>query len=295
MIKPAHSITHQHLLSVVHTELVRRSPQWAANRPLRLLDAGCGDGRLIAYLQENLPILQPDVSIEIHGFDVADHGVQHNDFFDHTLENLNQCLPCIHWNERLQLINQGTTWPYANGFFDIILSNQVLEHVDAPDHFFGQMYRTMRQGGIAIHLFPLKHYIYEGHLHLPLVHRIANYDLLRTYIHLLSRLHLGKFPAHRRGTDISLADYVQKHADYMHHLTHYLSQRQVLALGKRHHLRPSFHYTLEFYTSKLLAMLGYKPRYTYRTKHSLTSDWLAVFLLRYISSITLLLEKENHS
>jgi len=292
MITPASSITYQHLLSIVHTELTRRGPKWA-NQPLRLLDAGCGDGRLIGYLQENLPLLQPDVSIEIHGFDVGDHGVQPHDFFHQTLENLNQRHPSIPWNERLQLISQTTVWPYADGFFDIILSNQVLEHVDTPDHFFGQVYRTLRSGGIAVHLFPLKHYIYEGHLHLPLVHRIANYDFLRAYIRLLSRLRLGKFPTHRRVTGISLADYVQKHADYMHHLTHYLSQRQVLALGKRHHLRSCFRYTTEFYSSKLLAMLGYKPRYTYRTIRSLKSDWLAVFLLRYLSSITLFLEKEN--
>ncbi len=291
MIKRADSITHQHLLSVVHTELTRRGTQWA--RPLRLLDAGCGNGHLIAYLQENLPLLQPDIVIEIYGFDVGDHGVQKSDFFDHVLVDLNQRLPGICWSERLQLIKQSEAWPYGDDFFDIILSNQVLEHVDAPDHFFGQLYRTLRQGGIAVHLFPLKHYIYEGHLHLPLVHRIANYDLLRSYIRLLSRLYLGKFPKHRRASGIALDDFVQQHADYMHHLTHYLSQRQVLALGKRYHLRTCFRYTFEFYSSKLLAVLGCKPRYLYATIRTLRADWLAVFMLRYLSCITLFLEKEN--
>ena len=47
LIMPAKSITHEHLLSVVHTEM---SVRCVSDSVVRLLDAGCGDGELIIYL-----------------------------------------------------------------------------------------------------------------------------------------------------------------------------------------------------------------------------------------------------
>ncbi|WP_204324534.1 hypothetical protein, partial [Stenotrophomonas maltophilia] len=47
------SLTHQHILAVVESELAGRSP----GGRLSLLDAGCGDGLLLGYLARALPIL----------------------------------------------------------------------------------------------------------------------------------------------------------------------------------------------------------------------------------------------
>lgn len=289
MIEPAKSITHQHLLSVVNTQW-RQNPSGQA---LRLLDLGCGDGSLLAYLTRSLPQLNPEMRLELYGFDVHDHGVQQEGFLDQTIAALQSRLPSIPWVERIAAIAATDPWPYPDDFFDVILSNQVLEHVADHDHLFAQTHRTLRTDGYAVHLFPLRHYLYEGHLLLPLAHRIADYDLLRGYIAWMSRLGLGKYRAHRRASGVSLAEYAERHADYLHHFTNYLSHAAVLALGKRHRLRASFRYTREFYTAKLRALTGLTPRYAYATQRSALVDRISLFFCQYISGVTLLLIKRQ--
>lgn len=96
----AKSLTHQHLLAIINTEL-RKKPEI---KSIRILDVGCGDGSLIAYLQEGVEILFPNMNFEIFGFDVGDHGVQPPDFFINAIKMLSERFPAISWNDRLSLI-----------------------------------------------------------------------------------------------------------------------------------------------------------------------------------------------
>jgi hypothetical protein len=69
LLTPPKSITHAHLLSVVHTEMSYRS---VSGSVVRLLDAGCGDGELIIYLAKSLPLLNRslgEVDMSIRGID----------------------------------------------------------------------------------------------------------------------------------------------------------------------------------------------------------------------------------
>jgi len=289
MIEQAKSITHQHLLSVVNTE-------WRpdlSGQALRLLDLGCGDGHLLAYLARGLPCLHPETRLELYGFDVHDHGVQQEGFLDATLSMLQACLPSLPWAERIAAGAAADPWPYPDDFFDIILSNQVLEHVADHDHLFAQTRRTLRTGGYAVHLFPLRHYLYEGHLLLPLAHRIGDHDLLRGYIAWMSRLGFGKFREHRRSAGVSIAEYAERHADYMHYFTNYQSRAEILALSKRHRLRASFRYTREFYTAKLRALAGLAPRYAYARRRSALVDRISLSFCQYVSCVTLRLIKRQ--
>ena len=87
----AKSFTHLHLLAIINTELSRMSKI----KTIRILDAGCGDGFLMAYLQEGIRILRPDINFEIYGFDVSDHGVQPSDFFSNATKMLSSKFPEI--------------------------------------------------------------------------------------------------------------------------------------------------------------------------------------------------------
>ncbi len=284
----AKSITHEHLLSVVATEADARP----RSRPLRLLDVGCGDGALLDYFTRKLAGASPHGPPELYGFDVRDHGVQAEGFMDAMRVALTVAHPAVPWASRISSIAQADPWPYDAESFDVVMSNQVLEHVHDHDRLFAETARVLRDGGYAVHLFPLKHYVWEGHLHLPLVHRIRYFDLLRAYIRALSRLGLGTYDYHRREQNMTLDEFAERHADYMLHFTNYLTYREVTRLAKRHGLRPSFRYTKEFYLLKLRSMVGREPVLRYR-RQSAVGEWLAFMALRHASSITLFLEKRQ--
>ncbi|MBP1600243.1 MAG: hypothetical protein H6Q06_394 [Acidobacteria bacterium] len=283
----ATSITHEHLLAIITTECKSRK----LSQILRVLDVGCGNGLLIAYLHELLPRLNPGTRFEIFGLDVVDHGVQASGYFGRTVEMLTSRFPDVDWLDRLTLTCVDCDWPYDNGFFDVIVSNQVCEHVSDHDHFFAQIRRTLRTGGFSVHLFPLVNCLWEGHLELPFVHWIRHWDLLNAYIKLLSRLGLGAFRTHRRLFGSSLDDYARRHADYVHYCTNYISYGQALRLAKRTRMRASFRYTQEFYRRRLRSLLGMTPEFEYRAERSAAADWCSSFFLKYVSSITLFLEK----
>ncbi|OEU78156.1 MAG: hypothetical protein BA872_01295 [Desulfobacterales bacterium C00003060] len=288
MIPKAESITHLHLLSIVNTEIRK------TKKPLiRILDVGCGNGHLIAYMTQALVSLCPSTEFEIYGLDVNDSSVQSENYCLKTNKLLSEKYPEVSWNERITIITSHDRFPFVEGFFDVILSNQVLEHVHNHDLFFSEISRTLKEGGVAAHLYPLRHYFYEGHLHLPLVHKILNYDILYSYIKCLSRLGLGKFKLHKKTTGISLAEYTKAHADYMYFNTNYLSYTETLNLSKKYSLRGSFKYTQEFYGNKLRSLLRLKPKYAYKTKRASLFGWVAIYVLKYLSSVTLFLEKEN--
>jgi SAM-dependent methyltransferase len=284
-IPRATSITHEHLLSVVHTHTRGLGP----DRPVRILDAGCGAGQLIAYLSENLPRLNPSLTFQLYGFDVAGHGVQLDDYFEETRRRLSEACAEVDWSERLALVTVADPWPFPDEFFDAVISNQVLEHVGAHDQFFSEIRRTLRPGGFSAHLSPLRECLWEWHVHLPLVHRIRNYDLLRACITLCSRLGLGKYRSHRGR--YALSEYCESHADYIHYFTNYLSYREALSLAKKHGMRGSFRHTPELYTRKARRVIGGTPGFTQRDGSQAFRNWLAVLVLKRVSSVTLTLEK----
>ena len=91
------------------------------------------------------------------------------------------------------------------------------------------------------------------------MHRNQWYDLRAGYIALLSRLGWGQYPQHRRENNATLADFVERHADYIAFWTHYLTESAALDLGRQSGFRASFRYTSGFYAQKLRSLLR-KPQ-----------------------------------
>ena len=120
-----------------------------------VLDVGCGRG---AYsedsvpLRRNLRILQGKVA-KIIGIDV-DQDAQNNPFIDefHLLKN--------------------SSWPIDSNSIDLIVCDNVLEHIENPDQLFMEIHRVLKDGGflcirtpnrwsyiaIAATLIPNKHH-----------------------------------------------------------------------------------------------------------------------------------------
>lgn len=287
LVSPPESITHLHLLSVIVTEIAKKN--LTVGR-VRILDSGCGNGHFTSFIHLNLAVLFPNVVFEIHGYDVADHGVQAKDYFSETLSWCKQNSPDVQWGDRLKLITHDQSWPFESSFFDFVISNQVLEHVWDHQHFFEEHSRVLKGGGCGVHLFPLKHYIYEGHLLIPFVHRISDWHFLKTYIKFMSKIGLGKY---QKG-QVSLDEFSEKHADYMTFYTNYLSYSVLMTIVKQAQLRPSLKYTADFYWHKLRQVFRQKEQIDLGAhKQAGVFYSLANHSFKYVSSITLFIEKEN--
>jgi SAM-dependent methyltransferase len=287
----AGSLTHQHLLAVINTELVLRNPSDA--RPVRILDVGCGDGLLLEFLSKALPACWPTRPFEFFGFDVSDHGVQKPGFLVGTIEHLTRSSPSHPWGERITSISDRASWPYESGTFDVVLSNQVVEHVFNHELFFHEIARVLRVGGFSVHLFPLRHCIREPHLHIPFAHWLRSSEVITSYIKMCSLLGIGKYRKTLRedGSLYPLHDYAKRHADYIIRNTNYLTQRKVFDIVKATKLHASFRYSDYYYTEKLRSLAGRRPTAFYGSSRAFSSS--GVILLRYIASITLLLERDE--
>ncbi|MEQ6341782.1 MAG: class I SAM-dependent methyltransferase [Gammaproteobacteria bacterium] len=238
-------------------------------------------------------MVHPNISVDVYGFDVVDHGVQATGFLEKAIATLSSDISDVEWSERIKPLYVGDTWGFPDKFFDVVLSNQVFEHVHDKPFFFKESYRVLRDGGYAVHLAPLVHYIYEGHLYLPWVHRIRSHDLLYSYISLLSLFGLGKFRDHNKRTGISRSEFSIKHADYVYFWTNYSSESEILDMARTNKFRASFRFSADFYLLKLRQIFHLPYKASYKLSRSAFLDSIAIKFLRYLSSNTLVCEKRN--
>ena len=130
-----HSITHEHILTILLSELHDRKDV-APGGCIQILDVGCGNGDLIRYIHQSLIQAFPSLEVAIHGLDVVDSGVQDQAYQVKTLQHLTAAVTDVQWGKRLHFISQNQQWPFPPNTFDFVLSNQVLEHVSNHETFF---------------------------------------------------------------------------------------------------------------------------------------------------------------
>lgn len=285
----ASSLTHQHLLAVINTRLAGIA---ADNRVINVCDIGCGNGVFLSYIATCLPRLWPHNVFIFNGFDVSDSGVQADGFFEQTIATLAKAHPDVPWRERLHLISSTEPWPFADNSLHIVTSNQVLEHVRDHGYFMSETHRALADGGVGINLYPLRHYIWEGHLLIPFVHKLRQHHLIRRYIKAMSYLGLGKYEEHRAAYGMTRDYFAEEHADFMTFMTNYKTAAETLDFCKAADLRPTFMHTAGYYTALVRRKLGRVPQYTY-IEGSFLGSFLSYWLCRYIASITLTTEKRQ--
>ena len=104
----------------------------------RILDIGCGLGMYVDKFRR--------FSDDVHGVDVDEDKVA----------QASQWLPNIQ-------VAPGEHLPYADNEFDVILLNEVIEHVDDDRLTIREAYRCLRPGGHIIIYAPNRLYPYETH------------------------------------------------------------------------------------------------------------------------------------
>ena len=138
------SINYEYLLNVVEKS--------AAKDPsIKVLDYGCGRGEIIKSARSK--------NINMYGADIF-HGGQ--SVPQHLLEIglLGDIIREIH-NDQIQ---------FADNTFDIIICNQVFEHVRDLDKVLKEIHRVLKPNGMLYALFPSKEIYREVHSGIPFLH-----------------------------------------------------------------------------------------------------------------------------
>lgn len=110
----------QNLVDLLKKELLDFSPRV-------ILDAGCGDG-LLAELLKNL------TGAKVYGVDISKKGLELTKKRGIIVKECD--------------LNRGI--PFTDGSFDLVISNQVIEHLLNPDFFLGECERVLSRKGHLI-------------------------------------------------------------------------------------------------------------------------------------------------
>jgi SAM-dependent methyltransferase len=248
----------------------------------------------MSFLQAALAKRFPGVPLEIHGIDIAESKVQHEGFMAEARAHLAATHPAVDWSGRVTMIGAGERWPYTDGAIDFVFSNHVMEHVRDPHHVFAEIARVMACDGLSAHLFPLRTSWIEWHVKIPFAHWIRDGDLLESYLRTCSVLGLGTWRSYcRRVAPISVDEYARQNCDFISFETHYLDDDDLARLASRHGLRLSFRYTAELYANRIRKALGRPLRYEFSAGRNTWPQRLALVAFKRVSSIVLVLEKDN--
>jgi SAM-dependent methyltransferase len=139
----------------------------------RVLDYGCGLGQMITEGRAR--------GLDIWGADT----------FEGHYAAWSDELP-TEVRDRVRKI-EGLRADYPDAHFDVVLSNQVLEHVRDPEASIADMHRLLKPGGTLIASFPVADTWYEGHVGLYFAHRLREGALRNAYFTLARKFGFGLY------------------------------------------------------------------------------------------------------
>ena len=201
--------------------------------PARVLDWGCGRGRMVLHLR--------DVGVEAWGVDIDNQVLARADA---ALARRGLADACV-----LRLLGQVANFP--DGYFNLIFSEETLEHVVDLEALAADTFRLTAPGGIALHSFPGRLRWREPHLMVPLVHWWPDGAIRNAW--LRAALCIGSGPykpwpetLKANGQPLPLAQRVRIYADYLREKVHYRSVDEIVTIfenagfqvSRRSHLSP---------------------------------------------------------
>ncbi|MBY8988398.1 MAG: class I SAM-dependent methyltransferase [Candidatus Lokiarchaeota archaeon] len=147
-----------------HPDMERLADIFSEKGVQRILDLGCGTGRHLLYLLKK--------GFEVYGLDGSPNGLKITKIWL-TEENLTSELTC-------QKIEED--FPYKDGFFDAVISIQVIHHNLVKDILFTvkEIKRILKPDGFIFLTFPLLQGFYIGRQNMKKVET-------RTYIPLIGQ------------------------------------------------------------------------------------------------------------
>jgi len=137
-------------------------------RGAAMLDFGCGAGQLVeAARAEGLDMRGTDIYYA--GSAARAEAVRRGLLGTHILEAAENSLP------------------FADASFDLVVNNQVMEHVADLDRTLAEIHRVLRPQGTLLSIFPSRDVWREGHIGIPFSHWFARGSRARFYYTWLLR------------------------------------------------------------------------------------------------------------
>jgi SAM-dependent methyltransferase len=180
----------------------------------RVLDYGCGNGEVVAELRRR--------GVDCYGTDVFYEGGRFG------TPDLDQLVA----DGSIRRYEESDPTPFPDRTFDLIISNQVFEHVADLDAAVAELDRILAGDGVMYHHFPSREVLREGHIGIPLAHRLPPGHTRTAYTLALRTLGAGhhKTVPRRAWTKRSL--------EWLDTYTFYRSHSEIMhAFGKRFVIR----------------------------------------------------------
>lgn len=200
-------------------------------------DFGCGAGGKSIWLKET-------GAREVVGVDLSET------LISQAKKHSKQAHPCTFRVENI------CTTTCSDDQFDIVIANDVMEHVNQPFHMLEEAYRILKPGGIlCINFEPYYHFL--GHhmwdvIHIPWAHVLfSEQTRIDAYEKLVAPLPDGQHRIHFR---IDTDSKGRQHIGYLNHIT--LKQfKQTVSHTKFH----TDHYHIHTFQKPILKLLGNFP------------------------------------
>ncbi|VAX13112.1 hypothetical protein MNBD_GAMMA24-1919 [hydrothermal vent metagenome] len=126
----------------------------------------------------------------------------------------------IHDKNIIRLINFSPyKLPFEDNIFDLILNDQVFEHVQNYPEVISEINRVLKPDGCCLHIFPSRYRLIESHVYVPLSSIIKSYPWLLFWAKVGIR---NEFQA-----DLSAKETATRNHDYLRGHTNYLSKKQI--------------------------------------------------------------------
>lgn len=184
----------------------RFAAERAAGRDFKILDYGCGQGRIVTRMRER--------GLDASGCDVFYGGAEH-------VKSISPDL----MGSVIRVIEDGRT-PFPDEQFDLVVSNMVFEHVEDLDAVLREIRRVLKPGGELLALFPDRGTWREGHCGIPFVHRFPRGSGLRLNYVLAWRL--AGFGSHTEGK--GRREWSRHKCSWIDQWTHYRDYREIRRL-----------------------------------------------------------------
>jgi SAM-dependent methyltransferase len=130
----------------------------------------------------------------------------------------------------IQEIREGRL-PFEDEFFDLVASNQVMEHVADLDGVLREIHRVLKPGGTVLSIFPALDVFREGHIGIPFVHWFPRNSRPRfLYTWALRSVGLGTWKEQARTRRQWTVDKLQ----WLDGYTHYRPRSEILRVFGRY-------------------------------------------------------------